>query len=244
VRVIVADDSFLRELLVRTFPTHHVQVLGEARTTDELLRLVDADPPDIVIVDLAMPRLDPNADPEYDAGLEAAKEIRRLHPDVAILALSQYAEVSWAEDILSLGMAVGYQLKKRVHDMKLLVDVMRSVVAGDVRIDSTLVGAAFARKRRHDSLENLSAREREVLRLMAEGLSNLAISERLFIRESTVEGHERSIYRTLGLSGLRAETDGRLRANLRVMAVLTFIRSTCGCTQGTAIQHDLPVRSH
>jgi DNA-binding NarL/FixJ family response regulator len=236
-RVIVAEDNFIRELLVRSFRDHGLVVTGQARTTQELLRLVTADPPDIVTVDISMPRCDPNAGPEYGAGLGVAKEIRRRHPRVAILALSQYGEVPWAEEMAALGIAVGYQLKDQVRDMDALVGVMRSVAAGDIRIDKTLVAALFARKRFNDPVENLSRRERDVLRLMAEGLSNAAISERLFICESTVEGHEASIYRTLRLSSPRGDKEGRPRINIRVMAVLAFLRL------GTSLPAEEPATS-
>jgi len=225
VRVIVAEDGFIRDLLVRSFPDYGLQVCGHARTTQELIQLVNADPPDIVTIDIAMPRSDPDAEPEYGAGVEAAREIRQTHPDVAILALSQYAEVPWAEEIASLGMAVGYQLKDRVQDMGALVDTMRAVAAGDIRIDPTLITALVARKRLNDPVQNLSAREREVLQLMAEGLSDAAIAKRLFLAASTVEGHERSVYQKLGLSGLRSDADGKPHINIRVMAVLAFLRS-------------------
>jgi DNA-binding NarL/FixJ family response regulator len=169
-RVIIAEDGFMRDLLARSFPDYGLQVCGQARTTQELIELVDADPPDIVTVDINMPRTAPDGDPEYGAGVETAHVIRQRHPDVAILALSQHAEVPWAEEIASRGMSVGYQLKDRVQDMDALVETMRAVNAGDIRIDRTLIAALVGRKRVDDPVQNLSAREREVLQLMAEGL--------------------------------------------------------------------------
>ncbi len=224
-RVIIAEDGFLRDLLARSFPDYGLKVCGQARTTQELINLVDADPPDIVTVDINMPRTKPDGEPEYGAGVEAAHTIRQRHPDVAILALSQHAEVPWAEEIASLGMAVGYQLKDRVQDMDALVETMRAVADGDIRIDRTLIAALVGRKRVDDPVQNLSVREREVLQLMAEGLSDAAIAEKLFLAGSTVEGHERSIYQKLGLSPLRSDGDGKPRLNIRVMAVLAFLRS-------------------
>lgn len=223
-RVIVAEDNFLRDLLVRILPEYGLQVIGAARTTHELLRLVDIDPPDIVTLDISMPRCDPEADPEYAAGVDAAKEIRRRHPQVAIVALSQHSQLRWAEEIAALGMAVGYQLKDRVQDMNVLVEVMKAVAGGDIRVDKTLVAALFARKRLNDPVKTLSPRESEVLQLIAEGLSNSAIAERLFIREGTVEGHETAIYGKLRLSSRRGAS-GKAETNLRVLAVLAFLKS-------------------
>jgi DNA-binding NarL/FixJ family response regulator len=222
-RVIVAEDNFLRELLVRVLPEHGIEVAGQARTTQELIELVDADPPELVTIDFEMPRR-PLAQSEYGVGLDAAREIRQRHPSVAIFALSQYTEVSWAEDIASLGMAVGYQLKDRVQDMDGLIATMLAVAEGEIRIDATLVAALLRRQRVDDPVKRLSAREREVLQLMAQGLSNTAIAEKLFIQERTVEGHETSIYRTLGLANPRAGA-GKPKINIRVMAVLAFLKS-------------------
>jgi DNA-binding NarL/FixJ family response regulator len=222
-RVIVAEDNFLRELLVRHLPEHGVEVAGQARTTQELIELVDATPPELVTIDFEMPRR-PLSPAEYGAGLDAAREIRRRHPSVAIFALSQYTEVSWAEDIASLGMAVGYQLKDRVQDMDGLIATMHAVAAGEIRIDATLVAALLRRQRLDDPVKRLSAREREVLQLMAQGLSNTAIAEKLFIQERTVEGHETSIYRTLGLAHPRGGAT-KPKINIRVMAVLAFLKS-------------------
>lgn len=138
-RVIVAEDGIMRDLLVRSFPHHGLEISGQARTTQELIRLVAEKPPDIVVTDIKMPRSDSDTEPAYDAGTEAAREIRRRYPEVAILALSQYAEVPWAEEIATLGMKVGYRLKDRVQDMERLVGIMREVAAGEIRIDGTLV---------------------------------------------------------------------------------------------------------
>jgi DNA-binding NarL/FixJ family response regulator len=222
VRVIVAEDNFLRELLVRYLPEHGIEVSGQAGTTQELLELVDTDPPDLVTIDFEMPRR-PLQQAERGAGLDAAREIRRLHPSVALLALSQYAEVTWAQEIAALGLKVGYQLKDRVQDLDALIATMHAVAGGEIRIDTTLVAALFGRQRVDDPIQRLSARERDVLQLMAQGLSNTAIAEQLFIQERTVEGHETSIYRTLGLTTLRAA--GKPKINVRVMAVLALLKS-------------------
>jgi DNA-binding NarL/FixJ family response regulator len=223
--VIVAEDNFLRDLLVSVLPGHGITICGQARTTRELTDAVASDPPDLVTVDLEMPRRHPSDAPEYGAGLDAAREVRAQHPEVGILALSQHAELTWAEQIAGLGMGVGYQLKDRIQDLPDLVATMRAVAAGDIRIDTTLVAALFARQRIDDPVQRLSAREREVLQLMAEGLSNAAIAERLSIHARTVEGHETSIYRTLDLAALRTESPSKPGINVRVMAVLAFLRS-------------------
>jgi DNA-binding NarL/FixJ family response regulator len=223
-RVIVAEDGILRDLLVRTLPDHGLEISGQARTTQELIRLVAEEPPDIVITDIKMPRSDSDTEPAYDAGMEAAREIRRRYPDVAILALSQHAEVPWAEEIATLGMKVGYLLKDRVEDMEGLVDTVRAVASGDIRIDATLIAALARRQRLNDPVQRLSPREREVLELMAEGLSDVAIAKRLYLAESTVEGHARSIYQKLELSTSTYDTAERPAINVRVKAVLALLR--------------------
>jgi DNA-binding NarL/FixJ family response regulator len=124
VRVIIADDSgLIRDALARTLPDYGVDVCGTAGTTDELRRLVEADPPDIVTLDIAMPVADAKHATEFnDSGLAAARHLRQRHPEVGLLALSQYAEVPWAAEIAELGMGVGYLVKDRVDDMAYLVD--------------------------------------------------------------------------------------------------------------------------
>jgi DNA-binding NarL/FixJ family response regulator len=223
--VIVAEDNFLRDLLVSVLPGHGIEVRAQVRTAQDLIDAVAADPPELITVDLELPRVRVSDPPEHGAGVDAAQVVRARHPAVAILALSQYAEVSWAQQLAALGMAVGYQLKDRVQDMPALVATMHAVAGGDVRIDATMVAALFARKRIDDPVQRLSARERDVLQLMAQGLSNAAIAEALSIQTRTVEGHESSIYRTLGLTALRAGAAGGSRINVRVMAVLAFLRS-------------------
>jgi len=224
-RVIVADDGLIRDLLVRDFQHCGLEVIGQARTKQELLRLVDADPPDIVTLDIEMPLLNADTKTELNAGLDAAREIRARHPRVAILALSHHSVVPWAEEFISLGASVGYQLKERLQDMDTLIEAMRAVVAGDVRIDKSLIANLVARKRFNDPVEKLTARERQVLQSIAEGLSNVAVAERLSITESAVEGHETSMYRKLGLTDMYPSADRKPRINVRVMAVLAFLKS-------------------
>jgi DNA-binding NarL/FixJ family response regulator len=226
-RVIVAEDSgLIRDALTLSLPDYGVEVCATARTTEELLRLVEADPPELVLIDIAMPLRDREASPEYNNfGLEAAQRIRKSHPDVALLALSQYSEAPWAEEIAGMGMKVGYLVKDRVRRMTELVETMRDVVAGEIRIDPHLVAALVRRKRLNDPVAMLSKRESEILNLMAEGFSDPAIATRVHLSSSTVEGYARTIYQKLGLSELRKAPDGTSLMNLRVLAVLAFLRS-------------------
>jgi DNA-binding NarL/FixJ family response regulator len=222
-RVIIAEDGGLfRNLLIEELPRLGLDVIGSANSTQELIRLVDADPPDIVLLDIRMPR-EPTTDPEFGAGLEAAKQIREHHPNVALLALSNYAEVLWAEEMVALGPGVGFQLKDRVSHQAQLLEDMRVVAAGGVRIDDALIKALVDRKRANDPVATLTERERQVLRYIAQGLSNAAIAEKLYVQESTIEGQQTSIYQKLGLSGLPA--DEKTRINRRVKAVLAFLKS-------------------
>ncbi|MFC0430518.1 response regulator transcription factor [Kutzneria buriramensis] len=221
-RVIVAEDGVMRGLLVEYLLGHGIEVIGQAATTQELLGLVDADPPQLVTVDFGMPRR-LGTIPEYGAGLDAAKEIRRRHPHVAILALSQYTELSWAQEILSLGTAVGYQLKDRVGTPDQLLVTMREVAEGAVRIDGKLTGPLLRPAHKDDPLRNLSKRQREILELIAQGWSNHSIGKQLCLTESTVEGHVTLILRSLGIV-VRPPDGGEPEINGRVMAVLEFLK--------------------
>ncbi|MFI1104831.1 response regulator [Streptomyces melanogenes] len=225
-RVIVAEDiSLYRDLLVRALLDYDdMELVGQAGTTEEIVELVGHAPPDIVILDIAMPRRT-GQPPDGDAGLDAARELRLHHPDLPVLALSQYPNVSWAQEIASLGGPVGYQLKERVKDMDSLVHAIRDVAAGNTNIDQTLVQALLARKRHNDPVERLTPTERRVLELMAEGRTNAAIAGELAYAEKTVEGITTSIYRKLQLSDLQRDKDGNPTINGRVMAVLKFLRS-------------------
>jgi len=222
-RVIVAEDTILRHLLVMELQRQGLDVIVGARTTTELLRLVDANSPDIVILDLHMP-LDENHKPEFTAGLNAAKEIRTRHRSVALLILSNYSSPFWVDEVVSLGPAVGYQLKDRVQDMAHLLDDIRAVAAGGTRIDQALLESWKQRKQFNDPVQGLTEQQLTVLWLMAKGLSNAEIQKKLFVVESTIEGHERIIYSKLGLS--RLPEDERTRINRRVKAVLTLLSSS------------------
>jgi DNA-binding NarL/FixJ family response regulator len=214
VRVIVADDAMLtREGIVRLLGDAGIEVVGQAEDADGLLRLVAAQHPDAVIVDIRMP-------PTYTGeGLAAAQRIRAGHPGVGVLVLSQYVAPGYAMRLIEdRPEGVGYLLKERVFDAAILVDGLRRIGDGECVIDPTIVARLIGRRRDKDPLAGLTTREREVLSLVAEGLSNTAIANRLFVVERTVEAHTTQIFRKLGL-------DADPESHRRVLAVLTFLRS-------------------
>ena len=214
-RVVVADDAvILREGLARLLGEAGFEVAGLAADAAELLALVEKTSPDVAIVDIRMP-------PSHtDEGLQAAKVIRQRHPEVGILVLSQHVHARYALELLSVGTeGVGYLLKERVSDLAGLASSVRQVGEGGSVLDPAVVSQLVGRPRRHsDPLEQLTDREREVLGLMAEGRSNKAIAERLFVTEHTVEKHVKNIFATLCLPP--SADDHR-----RVLAVVTFLNA-------------------
>ena len=214
-RVVLADDSvILREGLARLLAEAGFQVVGQAGDADELLDVVERERPDVAIVDISMP-------PSHtDEGLRAARAIRERRPEVGILVLSQFVRPSYALELLSEGTeGVGYLLKDRVSDVAELAASVRRVGDGGSVLDPSVVAQLVERPRRgRDPLEDLSEREREVLALMAEGRSNRAIGERLFITEHTVEKHVKSIFGKLRLPDTADD-------HRRVLAVVTFLNS-------------------
>jgi DNA-binding NarL/FixJ family response regulator len=213
VRVVVADDSvILREGLARLLDEAGFDVAGQAADASELIDLVEAERPDVAIVDIRMPPT------HTDEGLQAAREIRDRRPETGILVLSQYVRPSYALELLSQGTeGIGYVLKDRVSDLDELASSVRRVGEGGSVLDPTVVAQLVDRPRPGDDpLEDLSEREREVLGLMAEGRSNKAIGQQLFITEHTVEKHVKSIFGKLRLPS--TPDDHR-----RVLAVLTFL---------------------
>ena len=191
---------------------HDVEVVGQAEDAPTLLALVRQARPDAAVVDIRMP---PTHTTE---GIAAAKEIRTLYPDVAVLVLSQYAESAYATDLIDENpIGLGYLLKDGVASGTTLVDALRRLTAGECVVDPTLVRRMLARARRPDPLERLTARELEVLELMAEGRSNAAISEELDLGLKTVETHISRVFAKLGLS---EDPEG----HRRVLAVLTYLR--------------------
>ena len=212
-RVILADDSvLLREGLARMLSESGFEVVAQVGDAEALLAAVDADPPDVCIVDIRMP---PTNTTE---GLQAALHLRVHHPGVAVLVLSQYVETRFAIELLARGAdGVGYLLKDRVGDVSELLAAVRSVVAGRSVIDPTVVSRLVGRRRQADPVETLTAREREVLEQMAEGRSNRAIGERLFLSPKTVEAHVSAIFPKLGIEDTADD-------NRRVLSVLTWLR--------------------
>lgn len=212
-RVTLADDSvLLREGVARLLAEAGFEVVGQTGSAAELIEQVSRLQPDVAIVDIRMP-------PEPDAGLRAARDIRSRYPDVGVLVLSQYARPSYAFELLT-GNAerVGYLLKDRVSDVEELADAVRRIGAGGTVLDPVVVSQLVGRPRKgEDPLDDLSERELEVLALMAEGRSNRAIGERLFITDRTVEKHVNSILDKLMLP--RSPDDHR-----RVLAVLAYLR--------------------
>ncbi len=213
-RVILADDSvLLREGIARLLTDSGFKVIAQVGDAEQLIRAVKADPPDIAVTDIRMPPT------QTDEGLRAAHQIRAEHPEVAVLLLSQYVEPDFAMELISAGAAkLGYLLKDRVTNLQEFTDAVRRVGNGGSVIDPEVVSRLVGRARQASPLETLSEREREVLALMAEGRSNQAISEKMFLSAKSIEGHVRNIFTKLGLS--TAPDDHR-----RVLAVLTYLRS-------------------
>lgn len=213
-RVVVADDSvLLREGVARLLAEGGFEVVGQAGDGEDLLRKVGAHRPDVAVVDVRMPPT------HTDEGLRAAAEIRARFPDTAVLVLSQVVETGAALELLTEGAdGVGYLLKDRVADVERFTEAVRRVAQGGSALDPEVVSTLLSRRRRDDPLAEVTAREREVLGLMAEGRSNQAIAETLVVTERAVEKHVTSIFAKLGLAP--AAGDHR-----RVLAVLAYLRA-------------------
>ena len=213
-RLVVADDSMLlREGLARLLVDAGFDVVGKAEDAPGLLRRVELTRPDVAIVDIKMPPT------HTDEGIAAAQEIRRAHPRVGVLVLSQYLESRYATRLLEEAPErVGYLLKERVSDLAMLADALKRIDEGECVIDPTIVSRLVHRPREPGPLDELTQREREVLALMAEGRSNAAIGQTLFLSPKTVEANVRQIFRKLGLQ--QSSDDHR-----RVLAVLRYLRA-------------------
>jgi DNA-binding NarL/FixJ family response regulator len=212
-RVVLADDDvLLREGIASLLEQSSFEVVGRAGDAASLIELVREHRPDLAIVDIRMP---PNHSTE---GLEAARVIREEFPQTAVLVLSVHADVDHAMELLASGHSIGYLLKSRVTDVDEFIDALNRIAAGGSVVDPALVQELVAARRRNDPLDALSPREREVLALMAEGLSNAGIGRRLWVTEGTVEKHVRSILMKLQVP----ETDDDHR---RVRAVITFLEA-------------------
>ena len=213
-RLILADDAVvLRQGLARLLADAGLDVVGQAATAPELLAGVAAWRPDVALVDIRMP-------PTFtDEGLRAAREIRASYLDVGVLVLSQHVDSSYAMELLTEAEGgVGYLLKDRVVEVAELVAALRRIAGGGTVVDPALVTQLVTARRSPDPLSGLTAREREVLALMAEGRTDRGIAERLFVTPKTVEAHVSSNLRKLELPASASE-------NRRVHAVLAFLRA-------------------
>ena len=213
VQVVVADDDvLLREGLSSLLDRSGFEVVGQAADATELLALVRDRKPQLVVVDIRMP---PTHSTE---GLDAARVIREELPDTGILVLSAHVEVEHATELLASGHGIGYLLKTRITDVADFVETLERISKGASVVDPALVQELVSARRRDDPLAVLSAREQEVLMLMAEGRSNSGIARRLWVTEGTVEKHVRSILTKLDLP----ETGDDHR---RVLAVITYLEA-------------------
>jgi serine/threonine-protein kinase PknK len=213
-RVILADDAVvIREGVARLLVDEGVEVVAQVGDADALRRVAREVPADVVVTDIRMP-------PDFtDDGLRAAEAIRAEQPDLAVLVLSQYVDVAYAVRLMQDERgSVGYLLKDRVLEVPALIEAMRRVAAGESVVEPSLVQELVGAPKREDPLAALTAREREVLALMAEGRTDRGIREALWLSQKTVEAHVRSIFRKLDLPAAPSE-------NRRVHAVLTFLRS-------------------
>jgi DNA-binding NarL/FixJ family response regulator len=212
-RVVLADDDvLLREGLASLLERSGFEVVGQAGDGSELVGLVREHRPDLVLVDIRMP---PNHATE---GLEAAQVIRAEFAETGILVLSAHTEVEHAMELLASGERIGYLLKSRVTDVDEFVETLERIASGGSVVDPALVQELVAARRVDDPLSELTAREREVLALMAEGRSNAGIARQLWVTEGTVEKHVHSILNKLRLP----ETGDDHR---RVLAVVTFLET-------------------
>ncbi|MFF4154086.1 response regulator [Streptomyces sp. NPDC001651] len=209
--VIAEDDPLLREGLALLLRAESLDVVATAATADDALDAIDRHEPDVAILDVRMPPT------HTDEGIRAAVEARRRHPALAVLVLSAYVEQSFATELLTGGVGgLGYLLKERVGRVEEFLDALRRVADGGTAIDPEVVAQLFTRSRRDTRLERLSPREKDVLGLMAEGLGNSAIAERLVVTDGAVHKHIRSIFAKLDL----APTD---QLDRRVAAVLHYL---------------------
>ncbi len=214
IRVVIAEDSVLfREGIARVLADSGFLVVGQAGDAEELYAVVEREDPDVVVTDIRMPPTNSNE------GLLAAQRIRAEHPHVGVLVLSQYVETRQAIKLLTNApQRVGYLLKDRVSDIREFADTIRRIARGGSVVDPEVVGQLLRRRGEGGALADLTGRERDILSLMAQGRTNRAICEQLFLSPKTVEAHVGSMFSKLGL--LPAADDHR-----RVLAVLMYLRN-------------------
>lgn len=208
--MLAEDSALFREGLDRLLTEAGHEIVAAAADADTLVKVVDDTRPDLVIADVRMPPT------MTDDGARTARILRQRHPSLPILLLSQHIETHQVADLVPSG-SFGYLLKDRVLHVDDFTDAVRRVAAGGSALDPMIVGALMSPTRRDDALRHLSPREREVLALVAQGLSNTAISTTLVVAERTVETHMRSIFQKLHL----IDTDDNHRRVLAVLAYLT-----------------------
>ena len=213
-RIVIAEDAaLLRDGLAQLLALRGQQVVAAVADADALLSAVAEHSPDVAVIDIRMPPT------HTDEGLRAAVAIRAAHPDVGVLMFSQHIETRYATELLAGRAAgVGYLLKERVVDIDEFIDALERVAAGGAALDPEVVSQLLGASQRHDTLASLTAREREVLALMAEGRANAAIAQTLYVSDRAVEKHIANIFTKLDL----APTDTGHR---RVLAVLRYLDS-------------------
>jgi DNA-binding NarL/FixJ family response regulator len=214
VRVVLADDAaVLREGLARVLTGAGVEVVAQAGDADELLEAVEAQRPDVAVVDIRMPPT------RTDEGLVAAERIAERYPRTGVLVLSQHVDAAYALRLLESGRGrTGYLLKDRMLDVADFVAALERIASGETVVDPALVAQLVGRRQEDDPLDELTSREREVLALMAEGLTDRGISERLYVTPKTIETHIGHIFGKLGIPATPAH-------NRRVHAVLAYLRT-------------------
>ncbi|MCW2880387.1 response regulator transcription factor [Sphaerisporangium sp. NBC_01403] len=214
-RVVLAEDLYLlRDGLVHLLQAHGFEIVAAVESGPELLRALLDERPEVAVVDVRLP-------PTFtDEGLQAALAARRAIPGLPVLVLSQHVEQLYARELLADGTGgVGYLLKDRVFNSGQFIDAVRRVASGGTAMDPDVIAKLLASNARHEPLGRLTPREREVLELMAEGRSNAAIAQRLFLSESAVGKHTANIFAKLDLAV--SDDDNR-----RVLAVLTYLNGT------------------
>jgi DNA-binding NarL/FixJ family response regulator len=214
--VIAEDLALLRDGLSRLLRDNDIEVVAATDNAADLVRAVEAHTPDVAIIDVRLP-------PDFrDEGVRAAVELREHHPDLGVLIVSQYVEVTYATELLrdAARGGIGYLLKDRIADVDQFVDAVRRVADSGTAIDPDVVSQLLGRRRTSDPVDELTPRERDVLALMAEGRTNANIAAELVVTVGAVEKHAANIFRKLRLP--QADNGG----HRRVLAVLAWLQGT------------------